>query len=97
LCIKSSDWWANENEWSDSDGKRERSSVKVGDVGNGDTGFEWSRNMLADVDRDKSLSEGFLLDTDGMVGVLIALGCWRMRLSPDIPKPWSWSVTIELL
>ena len=38
LCINSSDWWANENECNDSDGKRVRSSVKfnVGDAGPGD-------------------------------------------------------------
>lgn len=37
LWMLSPDWWAKENEWSDSDGKRLRSSPKgiVGDVGVG--------------------------------------------------------------
>ena len=40
LCMWSSDWWANEKECSDSDGKRERSSVKAGELGPADSGIE---------------------------------------------------------
>lgn len=29
LYMKSSDWWAKEKEWRDSEGKRERSSLKL--------------------------------------------------------------------
>jgi hypothetical protein len=87
LCIRSSDWCANEKECSDSDGKRERSSVKV-EVGPADRGAEWSSSMLADGDLVRTLSEGARLNVEvGMVGVRIGLCCWRMRRSPDIPRP----------
>lgn len=39
LCMRSSDWWAKEKEWSDSTGKRERSSVKVGEPGHEASGI----------------------------------------------------------
>jgi hypothetical protein len=97
LCIRSSDWWANEKEWSDSEGKRERSSVKVGEVGHGDSGTECSSNMVVETDLVRELREDVWLEEEGMVGARIGLCCWRIRRSPDMPKPWSWSVTMELL
>lgn len=69
LCIKSSDWWANENECSDSDGKRERSSVNVGEAGYEERDIECSRDVVAEVDLVKSPSDGFRLPESGMVGV----------------------------
>jgi hypothetical protein len=97
LCIRSSDWWANEKEWSDSDGKRERSSVKVGELGPGESGTGRSRSTVAEEDLVMVERDGVRLMDAGMVGARIGLCCWRMRLSPDMPKPWSWSVMRELL
>lgn len=98
LCIRSSDWCANEKECSDSDGKRERSSVKVEEVGPADSGAVWSNSMVAEDDLVRTLRDGARLDAEfGMVGVRIGLCCWRMRLSPDMPRPWSWSVRSPFL
>jgi hypothetical protein len=44
--MNSSDWWANENECSDSDGNRLRSSVKFR------VGEEGPEGMAIDVDRE---------------------------------------------
>jgi hypothetical protein len=52
--------------------------------------------MVVETDLVRGLREVWL-DDEGMVGERIGLCCWRMRRSPDMPKPWSWSVMIELL
>jgi hypothetical protein len=98
LCIKSSDWWAKENECRDSDGKRERSSEKLGDGAPGNVGktggFESKRVMDVDLDSpmEELLDAGF--EEDGMVGGRVG-GCCLIRRSPERPSPWSCSVTIE--
>lgn len=75
LCMSSSDWLAKEKECSDSEGKRERSSVKVGEAGPGNSEallpcgcgsirviMEAERGRLTDGLRE----EGF--EADGRVG-----------------------------
>lgn len=85
LWIKSSAWWAKENECSDSQGKRDKSSeswsgeelaaggsVPVGwRVGGRDTAMEAERELAA---------------LEGLV-----VGCCRMRRRPEAPKPCSCS------
>jgi hypothetical protein len=74
LCKNSSDWCAKENECSDSVGKRDKSSVKLGDVGpplNGKV-LEAASMALMEVERDKATTDG-LRDEEfelGKVGVL---------------------------
>lgn len=93
LCIYSSDWWAKEKECNDSEGKRERSSEKLGDDGwelNGMPGG-FASSVVIDVDLDRPMEE--LLE--GAAEGAREDGCCRIRRNPDRPRPWSWSVTME--
>jgi hypothetical protein len=95
--MNSSDWWANEKECSDSDGKRLRSSVKFR------VGEEGPEGMAKDavrafgnvrlIEPDRGPTEGFREEDseEGMVGTLRG-GCCRIRRRPDVPSPCSCSV-----
>ena len=66
--MKSSDWCANEKECSDSDGKRERSSVKLGEAGPEDR----PEGIIETIDDDLGMpAEGLREDAaeEGKVGV----------------------------
>lgn len=86
--MNSSDCVANENEWSDSEGKRERSSpkAKVGEPG------------AVGVDSEGCLDTGGVLMFSEAarwdVESCLWLGCWRMRRRPDDPRPCSCSGTM---
>lgn len=51
--------------------------------------------MLRVIDFDKGPTEAVREDEpeDGTVGFR-EVGCCRMRLKPDAPRPWSWSVVM---
>lgn len=92
--MKSSDWWAKEKECSDSDGKRDRSSVKLGEAGPGDNGVCWPDGNIIDMEVGLArLVEGLRDDAAefGRVGARIGW-FWRILRRPDRPSPWSWSV-----
>jgi hypothetical protein len=59
----SSDWWANENECSDSEGKRDRSSEKLGDDGPAGSGMAFALESInvMDVERERP-TDGLLED-----------------------------------
>jgi len=78
LWIRSSDWCAKENECKDSEGKRERSSVKTGEPGPGDVSGAWpfkSAMTVRDDDLVRAPSDGVLLDGEGNVGARTGLCC----------------------
>lgn len=95
--MKSSDWWANEKECRDSDGNRERSSVKFS------VGEDGPEVMARDADRvggsvrviepDRGPTEGLREEDpeEGNVGARGG-GCCRIRRRPDAPRPCSCSV-----
>ena len=73
LWTKSSDWCAKENECKDSEGNRDKSSVKLGEAGPGDIDFRWPGGGLiteSDVDRERP-TDGLREEAaeDGRVGV----------------------------
>ena len=88
LWINSSDWVAKENECSDSEGKRDRSSpkAKVGEAG------------AVGVDSEGCLDAGGVLMFSEVARCVVDsclwLGCWRMRRSPEDPRPCSCSGTM---
>ncbi len=99
LWRKSSAWWAKEKECSDSVGKRERSSEKLGDAGPAEkeeSGAGAVTLALNDVERERVTTEGLRDEAleFGMVGLREG-GCCRMRRRPESPRPCSWSVTGE--
>jgi hypothetical protein len=81
--MNSSDWWANENEWSDSDGKRDRSSEKLGDAGPLERGIVPMLDRAADRDgvRERATMEGLREEAaePGRVGLREGGCCCRMR------------------
>lgn len=83
----SSDWCAKEKECNDSEGKRERSSEKLGDEGCVLKGMPevFASSVVIDVDLDKPMEE--LLDA-GFEGARDE-GCCRIRRNPERPRPWS--------
>lgn len=93
--MRSSDWWAKEKECKDSDGKRERSSAKLGEPGAVISG-PGGNIAFREAERAR-LVEGLLEDAavEGSVG-LREEGFWRMRRRPDCPRPWSCSVIREV-
>ncbi len=100
--MNSSDWWAKEKEWRDSDGNRLRSSVKfnVGDEGPEAIAIDAAREAGKErvIEPDRAPTEGLRDDAseEGRVGARTG-GCCRMRLSPDAPKPCSCSVMTGVL
>jgi hypothetical protein len=87
---------ANEKECRDSDGKRERSSAKLGVAGPpvSDKLPALAAIALIEVDRDKAATEGLREEArdPGSVGFLDGGRCCLIRRRPERPKPCSWSV-----
>ena len=86
--MNSSDCVANENECKDSDGKRVKSSP-IANVGDGGAEGEDPEGRLD--------TGGVAMFSDvarWVVGGRREPGCWRMRRSPDDPRPCSCSGTI---
>jgi hypothetical protein len=101
LCIRSSDWWANEKEWSDSEGKRDRSSEKLGDAGPLDKGMVpvCERTAVREGVRERATTEGLREEAFelGMVGFRDGGCCCRIRCRPDKPSPCSCSAIREVV
>jgi len=95
--MNSSDWWANENECSDSEGKRLRSSVKfrVGEEGPEGMAIDAVRELgnVRVIEPDRGPIEAFREEDseEGSVGGRTGGNC-RMRLRPEAPSPCSCSV-----
>ena len=91
MCSTSSDWWANEKECKDSEGKRVRSSLKLngGDEGPPEVNVR-EEGRLRVIEDDLEGIENDDSGEDGNVGVR-AGGCCRIRRRPDTPKPCSCS------
>lgn len=95
--MKSSDWWANEKECSDSEGYRVRSSVKfrVGEEGPEVFAKDGVRGVgrVRVMEPERGPRDGLREDEpeEGKVGARGG-GCCRMRRKPDAPSPWSCSV-----
>jgi len=78
LCKRSSDWCAKEKECKLSEGKRDRSSVKVGELGPGDNGAVWlcgSSIVVSEEDLVRTPRDGVLLAGEGRVGARRGLCC----------------------
>lgn len=96
LCIKSSDWWAKEKECKDSEGKRVRSSVKVGLLGPGVSALSVPYELFLELEgRSNTIelargTEGVLDEAseDGIVGSREG-GCCLILRRPDAPRPCS--------
>ena len=101
FCIKSSDWWAKEKEWRDSEGKRDRSSEKLGDPGPLERGIVpvWESTAVKEGVRERATTDGLREDAlePGRVGFRDGGCCCRMRWRPERPRPCSWSVIKEVV
>lgn len=81
--MNSSDWWAKENECRDSDGKRDKSSAKLGEAGPLERGMFPVLERRADRDgvRERATTEGLREEVVelGRVGLREGGCCWRIR------------------
>ena len=97
LCMKSSDWWAKENECRDSEGNRLRSSVKlsVGEEGPELMAKEGVRGFgsASVIEAVRGPTDGLREEDpeEGNVGARGG-GCCRIRRRPEAPSPCSCSV-----
>lgn len=92
--MKSSDWWANENECRDSEGNLVRSSPKDGELGPGEIGTCPACESMAESEADRDILREGLRDDAAVEGTVGGRkgACWRIRRSPEGPSPWSCSV-----
>ncbi len=75
--MKSSDWCAKEKECSDSEGNRDRSSVKLGEEGPGVNGVWCPEGSIIVIEVERWMPVDWLREetaVEGMVGVR-GLGC----------------------
>lgn len=90
--MDSSEGWAKENEWRDSEGNLDRSSPKL------IVGEEGPEAVIVDADRDFESERVIELDRGPTEWVRDddpedprAGGCWRIRRRPEAPSPCSCS------
>lgn len=82
--MNSSDWWAKEKEWSDSEGNRDRSSEKLGDAGPPVRVMPpmlLERMADKEGERERATTEGLREEAvdPATVGLREGGCCWRMR------------------